>query len=912
MSAMQVQLKNRILRGKAQGRDVTTLEDDLTDLLDDISVVRNEHAKLSAMASTGAGKKDVRIGREVFAPHFGGPQGELFSDLSSGGRNMFNLMGTQTDWYLKQVRRKDWERIDPSTHGAEKHLQAWERVISRQIAQSELGRMAMAGKSEAEMAHWMRSTPEGRRYAHDVKPSQRSYDEQARLVKTEVDHVMNPAIPGMDAIRAAAARGENVTQLLKETPLANRPLVGGEAWRYSEGTSPVADLMNSSINAFYKFANQLPAQKFLRHPLFGQSYKAHLADQLRIIRSQGVTHLDDGMRKVMEQNARKGALDDVKKYTFTLDSETKLAYMLRNFGAFFGAQQESWNRWARIISDKPQVLPHVAQVYGAPARAGLVTDQDGNPVDGAGYSIDPVSGERKLTTYTDRKMLIQIPEYLGGKAFNKMVGRDENDSFAIPMSSIELVLNNGDGALPVGVGPYVQIATNDIPFTEFDASGNPAVADWAKKLGVLPFGPQESMWDFVNPTTGKRLADSSLEMSETKNRTMFYAMQVENYKYEMGLRSTEPTWTELEDRASRWSIFRTAAAFLLPVSVNGQDPYQFFRDEYQRYQKLDSDSADEKFYDKYGDSFYLFSQSMSKNNSGLRPTAESVKMSKHYQDLIGELGSEWAGAVVGSEGDGEYSEGAFYYQKTHSTDPASMKADRSTMSAREAFEAAKEGRGWKQYNSIMDMVNADLFTRGLKSYNDEGAEDLNNMRKAAITVLTSPELDGKPNKWYNEAWTRAFNSMDKAKYDVNAQKWSKIISDPEIWAKASMPDGTVGQRSDVYSMKTYLFYRAQIQAELAKRDAAGGSKDITAKINTDLKTSWDDMVMQLMEQDTKFSWVHSRYFATDMGFNLDSKADEEDQEELIRGDASIVGQEAAQPAAGVEMMNSLSAGGLNG
>lgn len=906
MGNMQAQLKASINRGKAKGQDVAQLEDDMTTLIDDMNDVRDKHANLSAIASSGAGKKDVRIGREVFSPYFGGSQGELFADLSGGGRNMFNLMGTQTDWYLKEVRRKDWEHIDPVTHGPEKHLAAWNRVITQQIAQSEIGKLAMAGKSESEISHWMRTDEVGRRYAHDVKPSNRSFDEQARLIVAEVDHVMNPALPGMNLIREAAAKGDDITGLLKETPLANRPMVNGETWRYAEGTSPLAGLVNSGINNFYKFANQLPSQKFLRHPLFGQSYKNHLADQLSIMKAQGVTHIDDSTRRIMEENARKGALDDVKKFTFTIDSETKMSYMLRNFGAFFGAQQESWNRWARIISDKPQVLPHVAQVYGAPSRAGLTVDADGNPIDGAGYSTDPVTGERKLTSYTDRRILIQVPEYLGGKKLNKALGLDEDASFVVPMSSLELVLNNGDGALPVGVGPYVQIAANHF------AQDDPGVADWAKRMGVLPFGPQDSVMDFISPTTGKRLADSNNDLGETKQRALFYVMQVENYKYETGLRDTEPTWDELKDRADRWTIFRTAAAFGLPFSVNGQDPYQYFRDEFQRLQKLDPDSADEKFYDKYGDSLYLFSQSMSQNNTGLRPTAESVKMSKHYKDLIAEVGPEMAGAVVGSEGDGVYSDGAFYYQKNHSTDPASNTPDRKNMSAREAFDESKVARGWKQYNSVMDSINSQLFERGLSSYRDAGAEDLANMRKAVIIVLTTAEIDGERNSDYNEAWSKEFNSFDKSKYDVNAQKWSKIVNDPEVWAKAQMPDGTVGQRSDVYSMKTYLFYRNQMLGTLAQRDAEGGSADITAQSNYDLKTSWDDMVMDLMEQDTKFSWVHSRYFATDMGFNLDSKATEAQQEQLLQGSASIIGSQAAQPEAGVDMMNALSEGGLNG
>src|SRR5882757_11172945 len=131
-----------------------------------------------------------------------------------------------------------------------------------------------------------------------------------------------------------------------------------------------------------------------------------------------------------------------------MDYETKMSHMLRNFGAFFGAQQESWNRWARIISDKPDILARVAQVYGAPARAGLETDSSGNRIDAEGYTTDPITGERTLVDYSDRHVIIQIPDYLGGKAFKKAFGLDPNATFDIPMSTAEIILNHGDGPIP--------------------------------------------------------------------------------------------------------------------------------------------------------------------------------------------------------------------------------------------------------------------------------------------------------------------------------------------------------------------------------------------------------------------------------------------------------------------------------
>jgi hypothetical protein len=134
MRGIQSSLKASINRGKARGQDVLSLEARMSDLIEDMAEVQLKHANMSKIAARGAGQKDVRIGREVFSPAFGGQQGKLYADLSSGARNMFNLMGTQTDWYLKEVRRRDWQHVDVATHGAEKHLSAWNRIITRQIA----------------------------------------------------------------------------------------------------------------------------------------------------------------------------------------------------------------------------------------------------------------------------------------------------------------------------------------------------------------------------------------------------------------------------------------------------------------------------------------------------------------------------------------------------------------------------------------------------------------------------------------------------------------------------------------------------------------------------------------------------------------------------------------------------------
>lgn len=921
---MQTMTKNDLIRAKAMGADpadIARLEDKLDDVTTELTEAQAKHAAAMKISTKETQMKDLRMGRQIFAGPYAGSQGALFKDLASGQGNFGNLMGSSADWYLKRVRRDDWSIVTPASRGEDFHLEAWQRTVTQQIANSPIGKQALLGKSEGELAQWAKSTPEGRAHLRNVKPSQMPVDEWVTRIKAEVDHVMNPALPGIAEARVAAAEGRLTADMLKTVPKGARPEINAQSWGYAEGTNQVAQLLDMAIQGWYKLANQIPATKLLRNPLFGQSYKAHLAQNMDVLKSQGVTHVDDQTRKILESNARKGALDDVKKYTFTMDQETKAAYMMRHFAAFFGAQQESWNRWARIISEKPQILGRVAGVYGAPARAGIVVDQSGNTVGADGYVNDPVTGERKLVKYGDRKLLIQIPDYLGGDAFKKAVGMDEDAVLTVPMSSLELVLNHGDGMLPVGAGPFVQIGTNHF------AKEDPKIADWSQKLGILPFGPQDSFLDFINPNTGKRLGDSMDDMSETKQRALFNMMQVEHYKYEEGLRDTEPTWKELMDRADRWTAFRTMTAFGMPFSINQQDPYQFFRDEFSRMQKLDPEGAEEKFYDKYGDSFYMFSQSMSKNNTGLKPTAEGVQMSKYYKDLIDKVGPEYAGLIVGDEGDGKFSNGAYFYQKTHGAAVGSKDMQRTQMSAREAWGEANISKGWQVYNGLMDEINSKLFDSGFTSYDDEGAEELKDQRTAITKLLTQQKFDdGEDNPFYNEEWEAEFSSLDKGKYDRNARNLEKIVSDPEIWSKAVNEDGTVGVRSDIYTLKTYLQERRNMELALAIRKGEGGSDSITAQDNADLKSSWDMFVVKLMEADTKFSWVHSRWFSGDMGFNTDAMVASgvlEEEEPNFGIESEATGQTltgSSLPAIGVEpveeeeasIMSSLESGGMLG
>ena len=901
----RIQQDMTLARNEGRNHDVVAHQDELNVNMDMLADVRNTYADMDSLVKGGQAMKHQEVGGQLFAPAYAGAQGGLFRDLASGEKNFQNMMGSSADMYLNQLRRMNWEQLSPAKHGADVHMEAWLKVVNQQVAHDELAVGYLKGKTPDQLERWL-NTPEGVAYKRDHQIAQHlPHDQLVDRVTSQVDEWLNPAFPAGDAIRQAAARGEVTEDMLKQIPEPNRPLVNGQALSYARGGHAAMKAMDRFMSGFYNIMGNMPAKYLLRNPLFAQRYGVHLRDLMETSGKSGATHITEDLRLQMESAARKRALDDVKKTTFTMDYETKMSYMLRNFGAFFGAQQESWNRWARIISDKPDILPRVAQVMGAPTRAGVTTDQNGYKIAPDGTVTMP-DGSKRLVPYNERNMVIQVPDHLGGKAFKKFFGLDKNATFNIPMSTANIILNHGDGPIPVSAGPYVQIAADHI------AKNSPKVADMFQQLGILPFGVNDSELETFLPNWYRK-SEQGDPMSDSYQQNLFYIMQAENYKYMEGLRKTKPTWTEIDSRAKKQSLMKTLFAMTLPISLQARDPYDFFRQQYRAMQKVDPDTADQRFYDKFGDAAFVFSQSLSKNNSGLRPTAEAVHMSKYYQDLITKVGPEYAGLIVGADQEGKYSNGAYHYELTHATDPASGKPMREKMSARDAMAQANLAKGWMQYKSQMNTIYAELYQQGFQSFDDPGAEDLKLQKQAAVAVLSEPQIvnengDLVSNPYYNADWSKAYNQLDVNYFDRQAVALKQVVNDPEIWSKAVNPDGSIGMRSDIYWLKSYLAYRDDAKRALLLRKADGGSSDINAQENADIKGQWNSMVVAMIQQSTTFGDLFTRYLSRDMGFDQNTVQQEQTAGTLGQFTGNVQDQTANQSIFDV-MANEGTAGG---
>lgn len=753
------------------------------------------------------------------------------------------------------------------------HTSAWLRAINNQIRVDPLARMRAVGATEDEMRTFL-STAAGREYKNQSPFKAMTNDEIIERIVPHVDRYLPPTMAGRgdigDILRNRDLTGDELKAAIPK--IRERPDVHSEQLDYALGGKgyggDIARTMESVITGFYKVMNQMPAERLSRNPLFAQLYKSHLKELSKGIPENSFMNAKQYL--AYENAARVRALKDVKRLTFNMDYESRIAHSLRFIAPFFGAQMESWTRWARIVADKPQVAVHAVNLYNSPMRSGNATTFDGDPVDGHGYATNKLTGEKYKVDKSDIYLNVSVPKGMMAQ-LQKIISLNPNadtrdiTEMRIPINSLNLVLS-GDPVFMPGFGPVVQIPANDFvkggPLSPFE-EGQWQSESFFKELGVLPYGIKGGWWDFINPASGRRLADSEDEYSDKYQKTLMSVMAEEQWKFDEGMRETAPTFKEAMKIARQFTKFEMWSNFVLPFSAGFETPLQFYGDMYRKMMEEDPLRGADNFRDKYGDSMWMFTAQLSKNNAALGANSNAIFSQQAMQGAIDLSSAEFAGDIThilsGPYATGDFSPGAYYYQLNTPIQTGGYEMQREKIGAKAALERAEAQRGWYIYNKLMLPLQSELYRRGLRTFDEKGAEDLQNKKKATALMLSSQTMpDGAPNPYYNELWAKDYTSMDKGKYDRFADNLEKVFGH-------IIPLGlSEGGRTDLNSLYKYLELRKSVKVELNGRK----SQNINAKSNADLKTFMTQNTMALMERDTRFNELHNRYFNRDMGFDM--------------------------------------------
>lgn len=758
------------------------------------------------------------------------------------------------------------------------HAVSWAHAINAQLMQDPLARLAVRGASPEDMTRWLTKTAEGRLYQRRLGMNPDVSAEHAQSIIRDPEDLANAAwhdvaeyMPTPE-IRAKALEGSVSPDFLKKSvPMAARPDV--HTGQIGQGPVRYKGVMDKVMASWYKFAASAPADRLSRHPLFNQLYEGHMHALTGQLMKQGAYDRTVGAVEEMAATARRLALKDTRKLVFDIAHRSDAAAALRFISPFFAATSESFQRWGRIIADRPQVVGYAANFYNAPAANGRMQDADGNEIDANGYAwtIDPKTGKaaKKLVPKAQRYIVGRMPKWAvegtGGKyapfaaAFGvSPAGRD----FVLSQNSMNLV-TQGDPWFNPGMGPIVQIPVNQL------VKDKPRAAELARHLSILPYGPQTG-----NPTT---TAASFLMPSAVKN--FLTAFDTSNTRYQQvklqimqraifehdQMGKPMPSPKQIASMTRNYWLFSAESAFLQPMATSKKDPYQFYRDQYNALQRQNPLTADDEFLKRFPD-YFTFAQSMSKNNTGVQATVKAIELEKKYGDLIGK-NPELAALIVGPEGNGPFSPEAYSYQLNTPVTPGGAEMQRTKMSADEALADNQRRKGWSDFTTLMNALGAQLRNAGFQSYSDKGADQFAALKRGIVTALGSPTLpDGSPNPYYNEAWSKDYNTLDPLKYE-------RLV--PGLQAVANSELAKDPQRSDLRVLQNYLAVRKYVTQELAARKKAGGSNVITAKSNADLLAGWQHIVDSFVESNTNFGDLHSRYLSRDLGYS-----DTTDNEEL--------------------------------
>lgn len=864
--------------------------DTLARINDNIADVEAGIAQLTGTMKFKAAERpivyDLNGTPQVIPAAYDGSSGAMFQREVANVNSHEQLVGLTAGRTKRMVSSSQWVDISRSD-GLSQFKSSWGRVLAKQYANSAGFKAVLGGKNEAEFIRWMRTDPEGQQYWRVMESAyggrNMSHADHAERVFSDVDALLPLGMPGRDQLVQAVLKGD---QAAIKTAIGNIPeqympaTVRGELEHGPAGTNSLGQSIDNAIDGFYRLANQLPAEKLSRSPLFAALYREHIDDLMKRAKDDGLTHLSPAERERMALVGRQRALRDVKALSFNMDHEQRLAHALRFVVPFGSSFMESTNRWLRIIRDKPQVLAHAANLYNSPTRAGWVVDKDGNKVDGYGYSTDPVTGQKRSVDLSERNMIMQIPDW-AQPLLEKITGTPLPD-IPVPMTSLIPTVQNYPIWNP-GFGPFVQV-----PLTKlFDWS--PSQKEMLQELGLAPFQGKGVMqgpgWlaDAYRATTGQGLPVFGGKAGEGYDNDVLALIRKMQHDYESGERDTPPSIAEAESMARKMAGLKALQKFFLPfggtpergleVKDGGQvnyKPISFFVKRYQEMIRSDPKNGTDKFLDKYGNSFFAFTQSLTKSNSTVPATTGGEKVMAEYRELLKSVDPDLGGLIAGPEGKGPFSSATYAYQLETPTMTGEMMREKLT--PEELISEMNRKKGWYEYNKAMVSLQADLFDAGFQSYDDKGAERFAETRRQIVNLMTTArDASGMPNPHYNEDWERDYNTQDRGFYDRRANQMEEVVKYFEVRDAIESRDGlgrlTV-DRSDIFGLRQYLANRRQVVNALAARDAAGGSADINAKQNMDIKSAFVGATLDLMEKYIPFSELHNRYLTRDMGIDI--------------------------------------------
>lgn len=776
---------------------------------------------------------------------FGGPLGDMFRRIASSGNSFERLVDSNTDMYARQLSSKGITQIRPTDPG---YFEQWAQTLRQQFGNSAVVKKIIAGESIDDITEWLTSSPAGRDLRRRLGIGSRDSAEYVSRINGFLDNYLpvSSNLRGkLDKITANDLR----TTFTDPTTL---PVIHGNLLQEAIfNTSQIKG--REIINTLFKFLGTLPEDALARNPLYIHFYRQEAKRRIDIVaglKGDKISKLD---QEAIMMAAHKTALREMKGVLFNIERKSNLAAAMKYISPFFSAQENAYKTWSKMVVANPALVNRGYLVWNSPNKQGLVTDQDGNPVE---------SGK---TTGND-VIWVGLP-----KGITKIPGLNSLTELGIPKSSLDIIFQGGLDVLYMQgnpniasdifpVGPYVAVPVSEI------VKRQPTLEESFK--WALPFGPTKNAVSGFLPTWFQKLQTRAGGLSDPQFANTYQLIwKTEQEKAKRnGLPPVDPNQI-MKMTKDYWSM-RTAASLIMPFAPRFDTPYKFYMDKSREYKRLYGMKADEKFFDDYPD-FFSFAASLSSNPTSVQSTVQATKNINKYSDLIADLAKiepKMIGLIVNDPTTYDFSQAAYRYLQGKQVSPDSPQKFLSAQSPAEAQRKNDAEKGWIQYNKFSDALDEELKKRQLSSIQQSGAEDLKYMKEQMIFKLSvQTDAEGKPitdpatGTLLRTAWYDDYLDSDGSKTNRVIAGLGKIVNDENFMKK----NGN-GNKPTWKSVSVYLDLRKQIAAQLSAREV----KSIDAKANGDLKYMYDAVVSKLKNDDKLgFAYLYDRFLSQDLVYD---------------------------------------------
>jgi hypothetical protein len=771
---------------------------------------------------------------------FGGPLGDMFRKIASSGNTFQRMVESNSDMFSRKLQSAGFGAVRPTDAG---YFEQWAQTLRQQFGNSAVIKKLAAGQTVEDVTRWLVGSPEGR----DLRRRLGIPSAEAAEHVTKINGFFDKYLPESSGLRSKL-RDVTANDLRSAFPDPTvLPTIHGhvlEEVLNNTGTIKVRNV----INGMFHFLGTLPEDTWARNPLYVQLYREEARRRIEITSGLKENYLTTAEQEAIMAASHKVAVRQMKGILFNIERRTNLAAAMKFISPFFSAQENAYKTWLKLAAANPAIVNQGYNVWQAPNRSSLVTDQDGNIVPEGQTSGNDV-------------IWVSLP-----KAFRNIPGLNSLTELGIPKQSLDIIFQGGMDVLYnkgnpnvfgdiFPVGPYVAIPISEL------VKNKPSLEDAFK--WALPYGPTKNAASGLLPAWVNKAQVATAELDDAqfaRTYDLIFATEQTRAKRN-GLPPVKPDKI-MKMTQDYWKM-RIAANLILPFAPRFDSPYKYWIDKSREYKRQFGMEADAKFFDDFPE-FFAFTASTSNNPAKVDYTVTAVKNLGKYKNLVTELAGiepKLIGTIVNDKDGYKFSQAAYQWLYNNNISPNSKQKfldAKDPIAAQKANEAEK---GWIMYGKLRDAIDAELTSRGLTSIQQKGAEDLAIVKTAVIQKLSrqtdaqgNPVIDPKTGQIAQTAWYDDFLDSDGSKTNRVVAGLGKILGD-----KTFMDDH---KKSTTWkSIGVYFDLRQALAAELLSRPV----KSIDAKANFDLRLIYDGFVNKLKKDDPiGFGSLYDRFLTQDL------------------------------------------------